>query len=45
MSKNPFLELDFPADEAAALHIRSQLAAMLELQIQREGWAQVAAAR
>jgi predicted XRE-type DNA-binding protein len=45
MSKNPFLDLGFPPEEAAALHIRSQLAATLELHIQRKGWTQVAAAR
>src|SRR5438876_12378577 len=45
MSKNPFLDLGFPAEEAAALHIRSQLAATLELHIQRKGWTQVSAAR
>src|ERR1700733_6002202 len=45
MSKNPFLDLGFPPEEAAALHIRSQLAATLELHIQRKGWTQVTAAR
>ena len=45
MSKNPFLDLGFPPEEAAALHIRSQLAATLELHLQRKGWTQVAAAR
>jgi len=33
MSKNPFLDLGFPPEEAATLHIRSQLAATLELHI------------
>jgi predicted XRE-type DNA-binding protein len=45
VSKNPFLDLGFPPEEAVALHIRSQLAAMLELHIQRKGWTRVAAAR
>ena len=45
MRKNPFLDLGFPPEEAAALHIRSQLAATFELHIQRKGWTQVAAAR
>src|SRR4051812_9759631 len=45
MSKNPFLDLGLPPEEAAALHIRSQLAATLELRIQRKGWTQVTAAR
>ena len=44
MSKNPFLDLGFPPEEATALHIRSQLAATLELHIQRKGWTQIAAA-
>ena|SRR5579862_8881819 len=45
MSKNPFLDLGFPPEEAAALHIRAQLAATLEHHIERKGWTQTAAAR
>jgi predicted XRE-type DNA-binding protein len=45
MSRNPFLDLGFPREEAIALHIRSQLAAMLEHHIERKGWSQVVAAR
>ena len=45
MSRNPFLDLGFPPEEATALHIRSQLAAALEHHIQRKGWSQVEAAR
>ena len=45
MSRNPFLGLGFSPEEAAALHIRSQLAAMLEQYIERKGWSQSEAAR
>jgi predicted XRE-type DNA-binding protein len=45
MSRNPFLDLGFPREEAVALHIRSQLAARLEQYIKRKGWSQTAAAR
>ena len=45
MSRNPFLDLGFSKEEAAALHIRSQLAATLELHIERKGWTQTEAAR
>lgn len=45
MSRNPFLDLGFPPEEAAALHIRSQLAAALEYHIDRKGWSQTDAAR
>jgi predicted XRE-type DNA-binding protein len=45
MSRNPFLDLGFPREEAIALHIRSQLAAALEYHIERKGWSQTAAAR
>ena len=45
MSRNPFLDLGFPPEEAAALHIRSQLAATLEYHIERKGWSQTEAAR
>jgi predicted XRE-type DNA-binding protein len=45
MSRNPFLDLGFPPEEAAALHIRSQLAAALEHYIDRKGWSQAEAAR
>jgi predicted XRE-type DNA-binding protein len=45
MSRNPFLDLGFPREEAIALHIRSQLAARLEQHIERKGWSQTAAAR
>lgn len=45
MSRNPFLDLGFPPEEAAALHIRSQLAAALEQYIERKGWSQTEAAR
>lgn len=45
MSRNPFLDLGFPREEAIALHIRSQLAARLEQHIERKGWSQNAAAR
>ena len=45
MSRNPFLDLGFPREEAIALHIRSELAARLEQQIERKGWSQTAAAR
>jgi predicted XRE-type DNA-binding protein len=45
MSRNPFLDLGFPPEEAAALHIRSQLAATLEYHIERKGWSQAEAAR
>jgi predicted XRE-type DNA-binding protein len=37
MSRNPFLDLGFPPEEATALHIRSQLAAALEHHIERKG--------
>jgi predicted XRE-type DNA-binding protein len=45
MSCNPFLDLGLPPEEAAALHIRSQLAAALEYHIERKGWSQTEAAR
>jgi predicted XRE-type DNA-binding protein len=45
MSRNPFLDLGFPPEKAAALHIRSQLAAALEYHIERKGWSQTEAAR
>jgi len=45
MSRNPFLDLGFPPEEAAALHIRSQLAAALEHYIDRKGWSQTESAR
>lgn len=45
MSKNPFLDLGFPREEAIAMHIRSQLATLLEQHIERKGWSQTAAAR
>jgi predicted XRE-type DNA-binding protein len=45
MSRNPFLDLGFPPEEATALHIRSQLAAALEHHIERKGWNQTEAAR
>jgi len=45
MSRNPFLDLGFPPEEATALHIRSQLAAALEHHIDRKGWSQIEAAR
>jgi predicted XRE-type DNA-binding protein len=45
MSRNPFLDLGFPREEATALHIRAQLAASLEHHIERKGWSQTAAAR
>ena len=45
MSRNPFLDLGFPREEAIAMHIRSQLAAALEYHIERKGWTQTAAAR
>jgi predicted XRE-type DNA-binding protein len=45
MSRNPFLDLGFPPEEAAALHIRSQLAAVLEHHIDRKGWSQTEAAK
>ena len=45
MSRNPFLDLGFPREEATALHIRSELAARLEQHIERKGWSQTAVAR
>ena len=45
MSRNPFLELGFPREEAIALHMRSQLAATLEQHIEHRGWSQTQAAR
>jgi len=45
MSRNPFLDLGFSREEAAALHIRSQLAAKLEQFITRKGWSQAEAAK
>lgn len=45
MSRNPFLDVGFPPEEAVALHIRSQLAATLEYHIERKGWSQAAAVR
>jgi predicted XRE-type DNA-binding protein len=45
MSRNPFLDLGFPREEAIALHIRAQLAAALEHHIERKGWSQTEAAR
>jgi predicted XRE-type DNA-binding protein len=45
MSRNPFLDLGFSPEEAAALHIRSQLAGTLEQYIGRKGWSQTEAAR
>jgi predicted XRE-type DNA-binding protein len=45
MSRNPFLDLGFPPEEAAALHIRSQLAVALEHYIDRNGWSQTEAAK
>jgi hypothetical protein len=35
LSRNPFLDLGFPPEEAIALHIRSQLAAELESYIEK----------
>jgi hypothetical protein len=40
MSRNPFIDLGFLLEEAAALHIRCQLAAALEHHIDRKGWSQ-----
>lgn len=40
MSPNPFLDLGLRPEEAAALHIRGQLAAALEYHIERKGWSQ-----
>jgi predicted XRE-type DNA-binding protein len=45
MRRNPFVDLGFPPEEAAALHIRSQLAAALEYHIERKGWSETRAAR
>jgi len=45
LSRNPFLDLGFPPEEATALHIRSQLAAAIESYIERKGWSQTEAAR
>jgi predicted XRE-type DNA-binding protein len=45
MSRNPFLDLGFPREEAIALHIRSQLAATLERYIEQKGWSQMQPAR
>jgi len=45
MSRNPFLDLGFPREEAIALHMRSQLAATLEQHIEHRGWSQTQAAR
>jgi predicted XRE-type DNA-binding protein len=45
MSRNPFLDVAFPPDEAAALHIRRQLAAAIECHIERKSWSQAKAAR
>ena len=45
MSRNPFLDLGFPPEEATALHIRAQLAAALEHHIDRKGWSQSEASR
>ena len=45
MSRNPFLDLGFPPDEAAALHIQAQLAVALEHHIKRKRWSQTEAAR
>jgi predicted XRE-type DNA-binding protein len=45
MSRNPFLDLGFPREEAIALHIRSQLAATLERYLEQKGWSQTQAAR
>lgn len=45
MSRNPFLDLGLPREEAITLHIRSQLAAWLEQHIERKGWSQNAAAK
>jgi len=44
MSRNPFLDLGFPREEAIALHMRSQLAATLEQHIEHRGWSQTQAA-
>src|SRR5688572_10201157 len=45
MSRNPFLDLGFSREEAAALHNRSHLAATLEQYIEGKGWSQADAAR
>lgn len=45
MSRNPFLDLGFPREEATALHIRAQLASAIEQYIERKGWSQAEAAR
>jgi predicted XRE-type DNA-binding protein len=45
MSRNPFLDLGFPREEAIALHIRSQLAATLDQHIEHRGWSQTQAAQ
>jgi predicted XRE-type DNA-binding protein len=45
MGYYPFLDLGFPPEEAVALHMRSQLAATLEYDIERKGWGQTEAAR
>ena len=44
MSRNPFLDVAFPPDQATALHIRSQLAAALECHIAHKGWSRTEAA-
>ena len=45
MSRNPFLDLGVLPEEATSLHIRSQLAAVLERHIERKGWSQAEASR
>jgi predicted XRE-type DNA-binding protein len=45
MSHNPFLDLGALPEEAALLHIRSQLAAVLERHIDRKGWSRADASR
>ncbi len=45
MSRNSFLDLDFPPEKATALHIRAQLSTTLEHHIEQKRWTQTAAAR
>jgi len=45
VSRNPFLDLGVLLEEAASLHIRSRLAAVLERHIERKGWSRSEASR
>ena len=44
-SGNVFVDMGFPAEEAAVLAMRADLMAKLRLQIERSGWTQMDASK